>query len=272
MHGSLLGWWWNGRIMPWDSDIDVQVSEPALSYLASSYNMSVHSFQDVEWLGAVDMDSRDISLVKRDEGDSADDKGNRKYLLDINPHWKNGNYTDKYNVIDARWIDMKTGLYIDITSVRWNRTSPVPGTLYCKDRHHYLDRQIFPLRMSGFEGVPAKIPYAYQELLAEEYGTESLVETVYRKEEHWFDTEKKEWVEMSRSNRGGKSRQYDRHEEQAEKTRKKVAGRKMPNTKSNVRDEEKDGHLKARKGRTVRHLRGSGDSIFTVMSRLFVGV
>ncbi|KAF2440037.1 hypothetical protein P171DRAFT_320196, partial [Karstenula rhodostoma CBS 690.94] len=155
MHGSLLGWWWNRRIMPWDSDIDVQVSEPALAFLAAHHNMSVHAFQDVEWLGG------------------------REYLLEINPHWKNGSYADKHNVIDGRWIDMRTGLYIDITSVRWNQSSPVPGTLYCKDRHHYLTRQIFPLRMSVFEGVPAKIPYAYQELLAEEYGDGSLVRTVY---------------------------------------------------------------------------------------------
>ncbi|KAJ4299724.1 mannosyltransferase [Kalmusia sp. IMI 367209] len=193
MHGSLLGWWWNRRIMPWDSDIDVQVSESAIDFLASYYNMSVHSFQDVDWLGDVDMHGREERIVSRDGGPG--DK--RKYLLEINPHWRNGSDEDRHNVIDGRWIDTRTGLYIDITSVRRDASHPVPGYLYCKDKHHYLMRQIFPLRTSVFEGVPAKIPYAYQELLAEEYGAKSLVETVYEQEGHVFDAERMEWVRMT---------------------------------------------------------------------------
>ncbi|KAJ4352028.1 mannosyltransferase [Didymosphaeria variabile] len=265
MHGSLLGWWWNRRIMPWDSDIDVQVSEPVLSYLASYYNMSVHSFKDAEWLSGVDMGG--LNVVKREDGGNEE---KRQYLLDINPHWKNGSYADNHNVIDARWIDMKTGLYIDITTVRWNRSSPVPGTLYCKDRHHYLSRQIFPLRTSEFEGVPVKIPYAYQELLAEEYGTESLVQRVYRKKGHWFDHERMEWVKMNQNARG-KLRQDDKDEEQRETVKKTAAGKKRPNAKNDARDEEKDVHLKPREGRKVQHLRRSGDNVFDVVLGLFVG-
>lgn len=26
MHGSLLGWWWGQKVLPWDTDIDVYVS------------------------------------------------------------------------------------------------------------------------------------------------------------------------------------------------------------------------------------------------------
>ncbi|KAF2679866.1 hypothetical protein K458DRAFT_393430 [Lentithecium fluviatile CBS 122367] len=198
MHGSLLGWWWNKRIMPWDSDIDVQVSEPALKYLASYYNMTVHTFKDAEAFG-----EEEGELIKEE----------RKYLLEINPHYDNPSTDDYMNVIDARWIDTTTGLYIDITALRVNRTAPThngrrpsrspprttsePTRLYCKDMHQYLSNQIFPLRDTTFEGVPAKVPYAYQELLIEEYGGDSLVDTVFKKEYHFFDQGKQEWVPMT---------------------------------------------------------------------------
>ena len=35
MHGTLLGWYWNRKVMPWDSDLDVMVSEKSLHFLAS---------------------------------------------------------------------------------------------------------------------------------------------------------------------------------------------------------------------------------------------
>ncbi|KAF9732416.1 hypothetical protein PMIN02_005757 [Paraphaeosphaeria minitans] len=268
MHGSLLGWWWNRRIMPWDSDIDVQVSERALAFLAAHHNMSVHAFQDVSWLGGVDMGGQGVSMEKNNHDEDVDAiVGKRKYLLEINPNWKNASYADKYNVIDGRWIDMKTGLYIDITSVRWNQSSPVPGTLYCKDRHHYLSRQIFPLRTSEFEGVPAKIPYAYQELLAEEYGTKSLVQTVYRKEGHVFDKEKMEWVAMTRPGQYGEG-----HYKKTEKAKKKAAGTKNQSPNSNARDEGKEVRLKPKDGRGGQYLMGNAESVMTVVWRLFVGV
>jgi len=194
MHGSLLGWWWNKRIMPWDSDIDVQVSESAIHFLAAYYNMTVHTFQDADAFG-----EEEGQLVKEE----------RKYLLEVNPYYKNSSTDDSMNVIDARWIDTTTGLYIDITALRINHTAgthngrrpsrspPRPTPLYCKDNHHYLASQIFPLRETTFEGVPAKVPYAYQELLVEEYGEDSLIDTAYPDEHHVFDQGKEEWVPMS---------------------------------------------------------------------------
>jgi len=40
MHGTLLGWWWNGRILPWDDDIDVMITETSLSHLAKHYSIT----------------------------------------------------------------------------------------------------------------------------------------------------------------------------------------------------------------------------------------
>jgi hypothetical protein len=95
---------------------------------------------------------------------------------------------------------------------------------------------------------------------------------VYRKEGHWFDAEKMEWVGMGRSYRGGKSRRYDRDEEQTENTKKKAVGRENANAKNNSRDEVKDDHLKPRNGGAVRRPRGSGDGLLITVWRLFVGV
>ncbi|KAL8285447.1 hypothetical protein RB597_002493 [Gaeumannomyces tritici] len=169
MHGSLLGWWWNKGIMPWDSDVDVQVTESTMYYLAAFYNMSIWHYQTPRIPEGVD------------------------YLLDINPGYKNPSRADKMNKIDARWIDTSTGLFIDITSVRYNLSHPKgKGMLGCKDGHEFMDTYIFPLRDSTFENSPVKIPYRYRDLLAAEYGEKSLINGDFKG--HLFDDKRMEWV------------------------------------------------------------------------------
>lgn len=144
--------------MPWDTDLDVQISEAALYFLSEHYNMTEHT-------------------MELPGGES------RTYLLEINPNFVHRTVADKANVIDARWIDTSSGLFIDITGVRRDYRSRNDGqqfALLCKDRHQFDERDIFPLRDSFFEEVPVKIPYAYTTLLAEEYGADSMVRTHYR--------------------------------------------------------------------------------------------
>ncbi|KAH0562844.1 hypothetical protein GP486_002531 [Trichoglossum hirsutum] len=155
MHGTLLGWWWNGKILPWDSDTDFQVTESTMRYLANYYNMSVHRYED------------------------ADSPDGKDFLLEINPNYVNRDRSDRHNVIDARWVDTTTGLFADITVVARNHSHPTKGMLSCKDGHDYLESSIFPLRDSTFEGIPVKIPYAYVGILAEEYGKQSLTRTKF---------------------------------------------------------------------------------------------
>lgn len=65
----------------------------------------------------------------------------RGYLLEINPHYTIREAEEGLNVIDARWIDTQSGLFIDISTVRKNGTAigqGGEGTLMCKDNHHYL--------------------------------------------------------------------------------------------------------------------------------------
>ncbi|MCJ1350148.1 MAG: hypothetical protein MMC33_000129 [Icmadophila ericetorum] len=167
MHGTLMGWWWNRKILPWDDDIDVQMTIDTLSFLANFYNMTVYHYRSPNF----------------PEG--------KDYMLEINPTFNfiGGPY-DKLNMIDARWIDRDTGLFIDITSVRPNMTARAMGkhgALMCKDKHNYIENQIFPLRDSIFEETPVKIPFDYTYLLEEEYSKASLTRTEWSLHE-WNQT------------------------------------------------------------------------------------
>jgi phosphorylcholine metabolism protein LicD len=106
--------------MPWDSDIDVMVTESSIYFLAAYYNMTTF------WL-----------KTGRKQG--------RNYLLDINPNYRNPEQTDKHNAIDARWIDTESGLFIDITAARYNLTHPEgEGMMSCKDGHEFRVRVCSP--------------------------------------------------------------------------------------------------------------------------------
>ncbi|KAL9598403.1 MAG: hypothetical protein Q9179_003931 [Wetmoreana sp. 5 TL-2023] len=113
----------------------------------------------------------------------------KNYMLEINPKWVDGSPDDELNQIDARWIDMLSGVFIDITAVRRKRKQA--GILFCKDRHRYREADLFPLRDSIFEGRPVKIPYNYAELLQEEYGRVSLTRTRFAG--HTFNSTSMEW-------------------------------------------------------------------------------
>ncbi|KAJ5934338.1 hypothetical protein N7466_003885 [Penicillium verhagenii] len=175
MHGTLLSWWWNQKIFPWDNDLDVQISEPTIHFLAEYYNFTDHHFE--------------IPGVE----------GGRTYLLEINPNYIVKSTKDRLNVIDGRWIDKSSGLFIDITAVRPDdekRKRGYPEALMCKDRHHYDESDIFPLRVSYYEDVAVKIPYAYAALLAEEYGASSMTKTDFQG--HHFSDSSKMWEKYSR--------------------------------------------------------------------------
>ncbi|KAF2852504.1 hypothetical protein T440DRAFT_553393 [Plenodomus tracheiphilus IPT5] len=236
MHGCLLGWFWNGKIMPWDNDVDVMVEESGMRELGNWWNMTVHHFSGLN-LGLLDPppNSQD---EKTDQDLSKDQllalevtkmkienlrtevlETGKKYLLEINPQHINTSTTDKYNLIDARWIDTSTGLYIDITTLHTTPDMPSnpppsdpnvddpddldqdatpPLEMFTKDNHVYTSTSLFPLRTTTFESIPIKIPYDYSAILAEEYGAKALTRTWYaapKGKVFEFMRERKEWVE-----------------------------------------------------------------------------
>ena len=60
------------------------------------------------------------------------------YLFEVNPHFLHRDQDDQLNVIDARWIDTVTGLYVDVTAARYALDHPQgEGVLYDKNGHEF---------------------------------------------------------------------------------------------------------------------------------------
>lgn len=107
------------------------------------------------------------------------DAETRDYLLDVNPYWMERVHGDGANFIDARFIDTRNGLYIDITALTELDPENLPNVVSCKNYHNYQLSDIYPLRETIFEGTRAKVPHNYKTILAGEYGDRSLVLATY---------------------------------------------------------------------------------------------
>lgn len=90
-HGSLLGWFWNGLNLPWDQDLDVQMPMSSLFHLARNYNQTV--------------------VVDYEAGEA------HCYFIDVSPYFYSRAHGDGLNVIDARFVDIHSGMYVDITGL-----------------------------------------------------------------------------------------------------------------------------------------------------------
>jgi hypothetical protein len=121
--------------------------------------------------------------------------------------WERGR-GDGMNIIDARWIDTETGLFIDITGLSETRPDTDPGVWSCKNDHRYSVQDLYPMRESVFEGVPARVPYAYEKVLVEEYDDKALTVTEFEGYglysawtsangyRHRWDKQQQLWVKM----------------------------------------------------------------------------
>ena len=92
----------------------MQVTEADMYYLAAYHNMTTYYYK---------------------YGGMA--KG-RYFLLDVNPHFTYRGKDDYLNFIDARWVDMESGLYIDITAARYDPEHAAgEGIMYDKNEHEF---------------------------------------------------------------------------------------------------------------------------------------
>lgn len=135
--------------------MDTQVTSATLNYLGENHNRSMHKYE------------------------SEDGQTKREYLLDVNPWIWERERGDGMNVIDARWIDIRNGLFIDITGLSETHPDTMPGVWSCKNYHRYKTTDLYPMRETVFEGVVAKVPYSYDRILIDEYQEKALIVTDY---------------------------------------------------------------------------------------------
>lgn len=197
-HGTLLGWWWNGKRLPWDFDLDTQVSNSTLHQLGHMYNQTRYQYRSDD--GAV----------------------SREFLLDVNPWIWERERGDGANIIDARWIDLRNGLFIDITGLAETRPAEQPGVWNCKNYHFYRTEELYPLRQTMFEDVPAKVPYNYDKILVDEYQDKALVVTEF--EGHRWDEKLREWVQTQETM---DRKAAEREKQEAERKKKALEQAKL---------------------------------------------
>jgi len=141
MHGTLIGWHFNKKILPYDDDIDVCVLE-----------------DDV------------LKFIKMDGYEDEDS------IIKINPNFANRNPNDRDNVIDARIISKNCGVFIDITFL----TGVVDNHYTCKSPHYYMKNMIIPLKKDNFEDCEIYVPNQYKYCLYQEYG-KNVLKPEYKK-------------------------------------------------------------------------------------------
>lgn len=182
-HGSLLAWYWNGVGFPWDNDIDVQMPIADLHKLSQLFNQSM--------------------IVDLDGGSESNEIRYGRYFLDCGTFISTRTRSNGNNNIDARFIDVDTGLYIDITGIALSNTGApdrysklLPKSLSrnlpskevteidrnkalqaynCRNNHFLLLNEISPLKLSIFEGQPAYIPNHFGTILTNEYGQKGIM-------------------------------------------------------------------------------------------------
>lgn len=138
------------------------MSLPTLTHLATHFNQTTHNYTAPHTTVAGLDPTSPVNI-------------HRSYLLDINPAYIDRDRGNRENVIDARWIDTRNGLFIDITAVSETMPKTMSGIWSCKNFHHYELEDLWPMRETLFEGVPAKVPYNYVKILSEEYKEGALV-------------------------------------------------------------------------------------------------
>lgn len=151
MHGGLIGWYWCQRLLPWDDDLDLCLTED--HFLALANPDEIRTLYDT-----------------------------RFYLLDVNPNhveWRslNEHHEDRLepNRIDARFIHIPTGLFIDITCLR----AGGGDVLFTKCPHRYRVEDLLPLAETRLCDVPVYVPNRVAAVLAQEYGSAAIKCPVY---------------------------------------------------------------------------------------------
>ncbi|KAI5965926.1 uncharacterized protein KGF55_001290 [Candida pseudojiufengensis] len=185
-HGPLLSWYWNGGIFPFDNDLDIQMPIMNLMKLGEFFNQT---------------------LVVEDLNE-----GMGKYLIEVGTFVHNRDISKRGNHIDARFIDIDTGIYIDITGISTSNAKPPissyqnvnddidEGPLLNKNEQTFNDRRVHfyhlnhlsPLKLSMLNGVPCYIPNSIIKRSKYEYPDGALTKIEYN--DWWFVKNLQSWI------------------------------------------------------------------------------
>ncbi|CAM9021287.1 unnamed protein product [Wickerhamomyces anomalus] len=152
-YGNLIGWYFNAQNLPWDNDVDVQVS-----------------IKDIDKIGRYHNNTLVVENPKN---------GDHIFWIQTNPFYLQQNNAQ---FIDARYIDVKTGIYIDISAL-WETNIPLPHNfkpkegeiaIHCKHYNWFSFSDIFPLRRTIYEGAQAYMPNGIEPILKRFYGDKAM--------------------------------------------------------------------------------------------------
>ncbi|KAG7665485.1 uncharacterized protein J8A68_000887 [[Candida] subhashii] len=191
-HGSLLSWYWDGMKFPWDSDVDITMPIDELHKLARLFNQSL----------IVDFGNDIDSQIRYG-----------RYFFDSSTFISRRTMENGRNVIDARLIDIDTGIYIDITglaittakaperydfllkstkyerdsernlkdkSVAENDTNTFLQAYNCKNHQFFRLKELSPLMLSLFDGEFTYVPNQISRILMNKFSPKSIINTQYK--------------------------------------------------------------------------------------------
>ncbi|CEP63146.1 uncharacterized protein LALA0_S07e03422g [Lachancea lanzarotensis] len=166
-HESLHGYLFTGSRFPWSLSNSFQMPLHDLNLLAKYFNQSLVVAPATESIG--------------------------RYFIDIQPFIASRDNRDGVNNVDARFIDIDSGFFIDIFGLGYsshpsenmrlqnhfgldhggrrdiesfNREN---GILSERNGKNFLLSEIFPLRLSMYHGLPARVPFSTLTILKDEY-------------------------------------------------------------------------------------------------------
>ena len=199
-HGSLLSWYWNGMVFPWDSDVDFQMSVEDLYKLAAGFNQSIIVENTFDHNGAF--------------------QGLGRYFLEVGSSITVREKNNGQNSIDARLIDIDSGFFLDITGLsvsdletpdRYKKLqgksdllkllnferNKVLQVYNCRNLHFSVFDEISPLILTTIDNLPVYVPSKYKAALEVEYESSSLVEENFS--HYFYMSNFRMWVETQKA-------------------------------------------------------------------------
>ncbi|KAK6882588.1 Protein MNN4 [Candida tropicalis] len=186
-HGPLLSWYWNGAVFPYDNDLDVQMPIRHLTKLGQLYNQT---------------------LVVEDLHE-----GVGKYLIDVGTYIHNRDISRNENHIDARFIDVDSGVYIDITGLaigetkRFSRAKQT-SNIHDRRKHYYQIDDLVPLKLSMLNGVPYYINNKVVGNLHQEYRSGIRRKTY---QDYYFSGKLNIWIHFETAKKVFEANDYQKH-------------------------------------------------------------